>query len=200
MVVGLTGGAATGKSLVSEELKRLGAAVVDADLIAREVLSKGTPAYKDTIGSFGEGVKLADGSIDRKALGEIVFSSPEKLALLESITHPRIREIIRTRVEELKEKRKGSLIVVDAALLIEKGLYKEMDAVIVVYADRPTQIARLKKRNGLSEREAALRISAQVPVEEKLKYADYVIDNSGAPAETLKAVGELYSALVRGRC
>lgn len=199
MVVGLTGGAATGKSLVSGELKRLGAAVVDADLIAREVLGKGTPAYKDTIRAFGDGVLLADGSIDRKALGAIVFSSPERLALLESITHPRIREIIRARVEELKGKGKAPLIVVDAALLIEKGLYKEMDAVIVVHADRQTQIARLKKRDGLSDEDAELIISAQAPTHEKLKYADYVIDNSGSPADTLKAVRELYSVLVHGK-
>ena len=197
MVVGLTGGAATGKSLVSGELKRLGASVVDADLIAREVLKKGTPAYEDTIRAFGEGILLADGSIDRKALGGMVFSSPEKLALLESITHPRIREIIRARVEELKGK--APLIVVDAALLIEKGLYKEMDAVIVVRAGRAAQVARLKKRNGLSDEDAESIISAQAPAREKLKYADYVIDNSGAPADTLKAVRELYSVLVHGK-
>lgn len=196
MVVGLTGGAATGKSLVSGELKRLGAAVVDADLIAREVLKKGTPAYRDTVRAFGDVVKLADGSIDRKALGAIVFSSPEKLALLESITHPRIREIIRRRVEELKEKGGAALIVVDAALLIEKGLYKEMEAVIVVHADMAAQVSRLKKRDGLSDKDAIARISAQAPAEEKLKYADYVIDNSGAPADTLNSVREVYSALV----
>ena len=193
MVVGLTGGAASGKSLVSAELKRLGASVVDADVIAREVLRPGEPAYEGVVGFFGRGILKEDGAIDRKALGHVVFSEPEKLKVLNGITHPEIRKRIRQEVEELREK--SPLVVVDAALLMESGLYKEMDAVVVVYADESAQMERMMKRDGLAEAEALARIRAQMPIEEKRARADFVIDNSADAAETIAQTRSLYGKL-----
>lgn len=197
MIVGLTGGIASGKSLVSEELKRLGARVIDADMISREVMMPGTPAYRDIKDAFGPEVIKGDGEIDRKRLGSIVFSDPAKLDRLNAITHPRIRERIKERVAGITREGIDHLIVIDAALLIEGGLYKEMSKVIVVYADEERQAQRLRRREGLSPVEAEKRIRAQMPLKEKLKYADYVIDNNGPAEETLKKAGELYRKLAR---
>lgn len=192
MIVGLTGGIATGKSLVSAEMKRLGARVIDADEIAREVVEPGRPAYDEIKAVFGEGLLNPDGTIDRKALAERVFSDKEALARLNEITHPRIRERIR---EEIARAGDGELVVVDVALLIEGPLKDEVDRVVVVYADEDKQIERLEKRNGTSREEALLRLASQMPAREKLKYADYIIDNNGAVEETLARVREVFREL-----
>lgn len=195
MIVGLTGGIASGKSLVAGELERLGARIVDADLIAREVVAPGMPAWRDIVAGFGESILLEDGSIDRKKLGATVFSDPAKLKRLNDITHPRIREKIRERVAEMEREDSNPLIVVDAALLIEGGLYKEMSKVIVVYADEEKQTHRLRKRDGVGLGEAKKRIDAQMPLKEKREYADYVIDNNGTVNETIESVRKLYGKL-----
>ncbi|MFQ5736388.1 MAG: dephospho-CoA kinase [Thermodesulfobacteriota bacterium] len=199
MVVGLTGGIASGKSLVSKELERLGAHVIDADLIAREVVRPGTPALVEIEEEFGPSVIKADGTLDRKALAQIVFSDPEKLKILNRITHPRIIERQRRMIEEIKE---GSgqddpLIVVDAAILIEAGEFKRMDRVVVVYADEEQQVERQVARNGITREQAKARVRAQMPLKEKLKYADYRIDNTGGIEETLRLAEELYEKLRR---
>ncbi len=198
MIVGLTGGVASGKSLVSGELKRLGAHIIDADRISREILHAGSPAYLEITGAFGEGVLNADGTIDRKALARIVFADRGKLALLNRITHPPIIEEIRARIKALIERFADPLIVVDAALLIEAGLNKEMSKVIVVYADEEKQIKRMIERDHLSVEEAMARINAQMPLARKIKYADYVIDNNGSVEDTRRFVRELYVKLDRG--
>ena len=177
MLIGLTGGIASGKSLVAEELKKLGAYLIDADEIAREVVKIGLPAYKDIVKEFGEGILNPDKTINRKALGKVVFSNPEIRKRLEQITHPRIRKKIEAEISAIKAKNPKAVIVVDAALLIEGGLYKKMDKVIVVYADEETQIKRLTERDGLTIKEAQNRISSQMPLKEKRKHADFVIEN-----------------------
>jgi dephospho-CoA kinase len=198
MVVGLTGGVATGKSLVAEELKRLGAELIDADAVSREITVKGSPAYDDILKEFGPGIMAADGSIDRKALGRIVFRDPEKLARLNALTHPRIIERIKREIESLKKKPGNPIIVINAALLIEVGHYKEMDRVVVVSAPEDLQVERLALRDGL-DRDSALRIiKAQMPIEKKAALADYVIENSGTVAEAIERTGELYERL-KGR-
>lgn len=199
MVVGLTGGVATGKSLVSSELKRLGAHIVDADAIARDIVKPGKPAYEEIIKEFGNGVLTLEGAIDRKALGELVFSDPEKLTKLNRITHPRIRAEIAGEVERIEKQFGDALIIVDVALLIEFGLYKKMSKVVLVTADDDKQFERLKKRNCLADNEAKARIAAQMPLKEKERYADYIIDNNGPVEETLKAVKELYETLEKDR-
>ncbi|MBE7414670.1 MAG: dephospho-CoA kinase [Deltaproteobacteria bacterium] len=200
MIVGLTGGIATGKSLVSAEFKRLGARVIDADEIAREVVEPGKPAYGEIVAEFGSPVLNPDGTIDRKALAERVFSDKEALAKLNGITHPRIRARIR---EEIARAGKDELVVIDVPLLLEGPLKDAVDRIIVVYADEEKQLERLAKRNGTSREEALRRLASQMPVTEKLKYADYVIDNNGAIEETLSRArelfGELASALKTGK-
>lgn len=177
MLIGLTGGIASGKSLAAKELKRLGVYLIDADEIAREVVKPGLPAYKDIIQEFGEGILHPNQTINRKVLGSIVFSNPELRTRLEQITHPRIREKIDAEIAAIKAKNPKTVIVVDAALLIEAGLNKKMDKVVVVYADEKTQIKRLIKRSGFTMAEAKKRIASQMPLLEKIKYADFVIEN-----------------------
>lgn len=194
MVAGLTGSIASGKSLVSAELKRLGARVVDADLIAREVVEPGSPALKEIEEEFGPSVIKAGGGLDRAALAAIVFSDPEKLKILNHITHPRIIARQREMVDEIKKSSGDPLIIVDAAVLIESGEHKNMDAVIVVYSGEEKLIERLCAR-GLTRREALARVGAQMGLKEKLEYADYVIDNNGTVEETLRQARELYGRL-----
>lgn len=198
MIIGLTGGIASGKSLVSGELKKLGAHIIDADIIAREIVKPGSPAYDDIVREFGAGILNEDSSIDRKALGKIVFADKEKLHKLNRITHPRIIEKINEKIKELNDNHKDPVIIVDIALLIEVGLHKDMAKVMVVYSDEKTQIERLKKRDNLSEQEAQQRLKAQMPMAEKLGYADYVINNTGTVEQTKEHVKQLYPELKKG--
>ena len=187
MLIGLTGGIASGKSLVAGELKRLGAYLIDADEIAREVVKTGLPAYNEIVKEFGEKILNPDKTINRKELGRIVFSNPELRKRLEQITHPRIRKKIEAEISAIKAKNPKAVIVVDAALLIEGGLYKKMDKVIVVCADEKTQIKRLTERDGLAIEDAKNRIASQMPLKEKRRYADFVIENvEGKSREEVK--------------
>lgn len=195
MVVGLTGGLGTGKSLVAKEFKRLGAHIVDADGIAREVTRPGTPAYAGIKKEFGPGFIAPDGAIDRKALATLVFSDPERLKRLNEITHPAIIREIEARVEAIKKDHPGGIIVVDAPLLIEVGLEKKMDRVVVVYADEKTQLKRIMERDGLEREEAQRRMGAQMPVKKKVEFADFVIDGNGSVEETVGSVKGVYERL-----
>lgn len=194
-VIGITGGPASGKSLVAREFKRLGADVIDADRVAREVLAPGKEAYKEVVRAFGSGVLRPDGTIDRKALAKIVFSDPERLALLNSITHPPIIEIIKKRISVMRRSEAKGPVVVDAPLLFETGLDTEMDAVIVVRADMEEMVRRIMARDGLSRSEALSRIGAQMPVDEKARRADYVIDSSKDPDRTRAEARRLYEVI-----
>jgi dephospho-CoA kinase len=187
MLIGLTGGIASGKSLAAKELKRLGAHLIDADEIAREAARPGLPAYHDVIKEFGEEILNRDKTINRKILGKIVFANPKLRKKLEQITHPRILDEIDKRILVIQDKDPKTIIIIDAALLIEVGLHKKMDKVIVVYADEKTQIERLMKRDGLTRDEAGNRISAQMPLTEKVKFADFVVKNvEGKEKEEVK--------------
>lgn len=194
MIVGLTGGIATGKSIVAGELKRLGAHIIDADKIAREIVEPGKPAYNDIVKEFGPGMLQPDGTLDRKALGKTVFSDHAALEKLNSITHPRIRERIREEAARLSAESDG-LIVLDIALLIEMGVRYEVEKIIVVYAEAEQQIQRLMKRDSLTHGEALKRLSCQMDIKEKLKYADYVIDNSGQLDKTIEQTRALFREL-----
>ncbi len=195
MLIGLTGGVASGKSLVAGELKRLGAHVIDADDIAREITAQGRPAYHAIVKEFGAGALFKDGAINRGALGDIVFSDQDKLKRLNEITHPVIREAIEERIRDIEAGHENPLIIIDAALLIETGLYKKVSKVIVVYAEEDKQTERIMKRNNLTEAQAKKRIAAQMPLKEKLKFADYIIYNNSGPAAALSATREIYGKL-----
>ena len=194
MIVGLTGGIATGKSLVAGELKRGGAAVNNADRSSREIVEPGKPAYNDIVKEFGPGIIQPDGTVDRKALGNIVFCDPVALDRLNSITHPRIRERIREEAGRLSADG-DAIVVLDIALLIEMGVRYEVEKIIVVYCDDEQQVQRLMERDNLTRVEAQKRLSCQMDIKEKLKYADYVIDNSGTMDKTIEQARALYGEL-----
>jgi dephospho-CoA kinase len=195
MIVGLTGGVASGKNLVAGELKRLGAFIVDADGFARRAVERGKPAYKAIVREFGKDIVLRNKRIDRKKLGSIVFSDKRKLKKLNAITHPPIIREIRKTLKKLKRENPASLIVLNAPLLIEAGLDREMDSTIVVYAAGAQQTERVMKRDGLTEKQALQRVRAQMPLKKKLRYADFVVDNTGSRAGALRETRRIYSIL-----
>lgn len=178
ILVGLTGGIATGKSTVAGIFKRYGATVIDADALAREVVEPGKPAWREIVETFGKTVINPDRTLNRQALGTTVFGHPGRLRQLEQIIHPRVaREQIRlTKQAALNDPR--AIVIYDVPLLFEAGIDKRVGATIVVTADRETQIARLKERNGLSRTEALRRIKSQMPLAEKRRRADYVLDGT----------------------
>jgi dephospho-CoA kinase len=196
LLVGLTGGIATGKSTVDALLRELGCEIIDADVLAREVVEPGEPALEEIVAEFGRGVLEASGRLDRKALGAIVFADPERRRKLEAFTHPRIRERFQRQLEALAARGFRGLVFFDAAVLIESGNYRNMDKLVVVVVDEATQIARLMARDGIDRDEALRKIRSQMPLAEKVKLADHVIDNSGDPATTAARVREVYRALL----
>jgi dephospho-CoA kinase len=196
LLVGLTGGIATGKSTVDVMLRELGAVIIDADVLAREVVEPGEPALAEIAAEFGPGVLGPDGRLDRKALGAIVFAEPERRRTLEAMTHPRMRERLLRRIDELTAEHFHGLVFYDAAVLIESGSHLMMDRLVVVITDEPTQIARLMARDGIDRDEALRKIRSQIPLAEKAKLADYVIDNSGDPITTEAEVRRVYRALL----
>ena len=196
LLVGLTGGIATGKSTVSALLRQLGCEIIDADLLAREVVEPGRPALAQIAAEFGRDVLTAGGALDRKKLGVIVFANPERRLRLEAITHPAIRDRFQARLDELAKKGFTGLVVFDAAVMIESGNYKNMDRLIVVVTDDGTQMARLHGRDGTDDAENRRKIASQMPLAEKAKLADYVIDNSGTCEATAAQVRRVYAALM----
>lgn len=195
LLVGLTGGIATGKSTVSAMFRALGCVVIDADLLAREVVEPGQPALADIVRDFGPGVLQADGRLDRQALGAVVFGDAARRQRLEAITHPRIRERFARRLETLAAERFDGIVIFDAAVIVESGNWKAMDRLVVVVADEATQIARLQARDGIGREEALRRIQSQMPLSEKAKLAHHVIDNSGDRAATEAQVRQVHAAL-----
>ena len=195
LLAGLTGGIATGKSTVSAMFAHLGARVIDADLLAREVVMPGQAAHAQIISEFGPGVLQEDGHLDRKRLAAIVFAEPERRRRLEAITHPAIRARQVRILAAYEEAEFAGLVLWDAALLIESGGATPMDRLVVVWTDEATQLGRLMARDGISEEEARARIRSQMPVAEKAKLAHHVIDNSGCRADTGRQVGQAYREL-----
>jgi dephospho-CoA kinase len=194
-LIGLTGGIATGKSTVAEILEDLGAAVVDADALAHEVTARGSEAVAAIARDLGRDFVLADGSLDRPRLAERVFADQDLRARLNAIVHPRVRRLIWERVRDLAS-RGAQVVVIDVPLLLESRERYEVDAIWLVYAPEQVQIARLMARNGLSRAQAELRIRAQMPIEEKRRLADVVIDNTHDRAALRRQVEALYRELV----
>jgi dephospho-CoA kinase len=194
LLVGLTGGIASGKSTVSAMLAEQGAEVIDADHIARQVVMPGTPAWCKIRDHFGPRVLHPDGQIDRQALADIFFADKTKLALLNEITHPAIFARIADRLEEHHDQ--DVVVVLDAALLIEAGLSDGVDVVIVVHSPQEIQLERLAAK-GMGERDASDRIAAQLAPEKRLARADIVIDNSGSLEKLGRRVDEVWQELQR---
>ncbi|TYR82186.1 dephospho-CoA kinase [Priestia megaterium] len=183
VVIGLTGGIASGKSTVSNMLKKLGIPVIDADQIAREVVQKGKSAYTEIVKTFGDQILQKDLEIDRAALGTVVFHNEEERKKLNSIVHPAVRrEMVKQKEEQIKAG--YDVVVLDIPLLFESQLSYLVDKVIVVYVDETTQLQRLQKRNELLKEEANARIQSQLPLIEKVPLADAVINNNGTVEET----------------
>lgn len=195
LLLGLTGGIASGKSTVSQLLVKYGALLVDADQVARDVVEPGQPALAQIASQFGQAVLNEDGSLNRSALGAIVFSDKEKRAALESITHPAIRSQMKATFETYEREQPDALVIADIPLLYETKQVHLYEGIIVVYVPRVLQVERLMKRNGLTEQEAISRIQIQMDIEEKRKLADYVIDNSGGLEQTEQQIVELLQRL-----
>ncbi|MGG1518557.1 dephospho-CoA kinase [Paenibacillus oryzisoli] len=188
MNIGLTGGIACGKSTVSGMLVSRGALLVDADQIARDVVQPGSPVLEQVAAHFGQAVLNPDGSLHRKKLGELIFGSEEQRKALESILHPPIRAAMRSQMADYEREHPDKLVVVDVPLLFESGLASMFEATLVVYVPREVQLKRLIARDGLTEDQAALRLEAQMGIEEKRSLADFVIDNSGTLEQTTQQV------------
>jgi dephospho-CoA kinase len=180
--VGLTGGIASGKSTVARVFRELGAHVIDADRIARDVVPPGSPALARIARAFGAQMLKPDGSLDRAALGEVVFADTGKRRVLEGILHPLILEEIDRRVEALEKSDPQGVVVVEAALILELGRQGEFDAIVVVWAEEEQQRRRLMARDALSAEEASRRLDAQMPLAEKRRRAQFVVDNSADQA------------------
>lgn len=197
-VIGLTGGMASGKSLVAAIFKELGADVIDADRVARAVVEPGTPAYEKILEAFGPTMLRPGGGLDRRRLGDLIFRDPEARAKLNAITHTYIRSEIQTEVARRRASGgSGVVVIVDVPLLLDKApkTAYDFDAVIVVFADPDVQLSRLMEREKLSRPQAISRIMSQRPLAEKIPEADWVIDNSGTPQETRRQVEALWERL-----
>lgn len=194
MNIGLTGGIACGKSTVSAMLVRRGAILIDADLLAREVVEPGTPALAEVARVFGQAVLKEDGSLNRQELGRLIFGDEDKRKQLEGILHPPIRKLMKERMEEHEKAAPDKLVVVDVPLLYESGLEEYFQEVLVVYVSPEAQLTRLMERNKLSREEAELRLQAQMPIEWKKEWADYVVDNSGSLDETEEQVARFWKS------
>ncbi len=195
ILVGLTGGVATGKSTVARMFARSGAVVIDADELARSVVKPHKPAWRQIVKTFGRTVLNADGTLNRHVLGAIVFRHPAKRRALERIVHPRVGREQAKLTKQAVRKDPRAVIIYDVPLLFEAGLDKKVDQVIVVTADRETQISRLKKRNGLSRAQAIRRIRSQMPLHKKARRANAVLDGTSPRASLAKEVRTLYRAL-----
>jgi dephospho-CoA kinase len=194
-VVGLTGGIGTGKSLVSGLLEKRGASVVNADLLGHEIYRRDTDGWRAVVDAFGEGVLSADGEVDRRKLGSVVFSDRNKLAKLNEITHPRIYRLAEERIAELAEAG-ADAVVLEAALLIEAGWTGLVTEVWVTVSPEERVIERLQARNGMTAEQAKARIAAQMPQAERTRHADVVIDNSGDLADLDAKVEQLWNSRV----
>jgi dephospho-CoA kinase len=191
--VGLTGGVAAGKSTVSGILRQLGAVVIDADALAREVIEPGTPGLAAVVGEFGPEILTDDGHLDRGRLGALVFADPERRAALEAIVHP----LVRARAVELEQAAPpGAIVVHDIPLLVETGQAGDFDAVVVVDVPEELQVARAVRERGWSEDEARARVVAQGSRSDRLAVATYVVDNTGTLEDLRHRVTEVFEELV----
>lgn len=192
MNIGLTGGIATGKSTVSQMLVERGAALIDADVVARMIMEPGHPVLEAVTERFGSSMLLPDGRLDRKRLGGIVFSDPMERKALEDITHPAIRLEMKAELDRLEKQDPHRLVVADIPLLFESRLEELYEKIMVVYVPRAIQLERLMNRDSLTREQAELRLMAQMDIEQKRKRADILIDNSQGREETERQVDEFW--------
>lgn len=190
LVIGLTGGIASGKSTISSILKAVGWPVIDADLIARQIVMPGSKGLEQIVNRFGPQMLNSDGTLDRKKLGKTVFDDPKKLSDLDKIEHPLIQEAIDSQLDEFK-KQHLPVVVLDVPLLFETGMDEECDLTVLAVVDQATQLKRLMKRDQISKMDAVKKISSQMSLKEKMQRADVIIDNNGTLEQTRSKVAEL---------
>ncbi len=195
--VALTGGIACGKSVVVRILQDKGCYVHSADQAAHDLMSPGAPAWKKITARFGPEILGPDGAVDRGRLGRIVFSDPEALLFLNRLLHPLVLAEMKRLASRLEREGRTQIFISEAALTVEAGFASLFDKVVVVHCPAQIQLARLMMRDGISAAEARKKIGAQMPVEEKLKHADYAVDASGSLQETIDQTERLFAALVR---
>jgi dephospho-CoA kinase len=196
VIAGLTGGIASGKSTVSAFLEDAGAVVVDADKIARDVVQKDQPVWREIVGVFGRSILLPDGEINRILLGDIIFNDPAKKQALNQIVHPGVFSEIATRLAEIETNQPSAVVILDVPLLIESGMDCGLSDIIVVYVPESVQIQRLMTRDGVTQSQALARIRSQMPIEEKKKRATIVIDNCGSLENTRNISLRIYQKLL----
>ena len=195
LVVGLTGGIASGKSTVSDMLEELGAPLIDFDLIARQVVEPGTHGLEVIVNYFGKQILAEDGTLDRKKLSKIVFQDFKKRKKLESFTHPPIYEEFFKQIDEIAKKNPDAVIQVSIPLLIEQSMQYAFDNLIVVYVSQKTQVERLAQRDGIGIKEAANILKSQLPIDEKIGFANFIINNENTIEETKKQVNRVWRKL-----
>jgi len=195
VIVGLTGGVASGKTTVAKLFQDEGVYLIDADQIARELVQPHKPAWNELRRVFGKEILNKNGTIHRKKLAAKVFSNPQQRDLINQILHPRIKEETARRLKEIGRKNPEAIVVIDAALLVETGDYREMDKLIVITSTETQQIERLRKRNKMGPEEAQKILSSQMSLEEKLNVADFVIRNEGSLEETKRRAKEVFQEL-----
>jgi dephospho-CoA kinase len=193
--VGLTGGLASGKSFVGHALAELGCYIIEADKLGHEVMLPGAEAYDAVVQEFGDGILKPDGLIDRRKLSALVWDHPERLKKLNSFIHPPVRAREERRMAEIAQADPHAIAVVEAAILVETGSYRTFDKLIVVTCTEEQQMERALKRGSYSKDEILARLSRQLPLEEKVRVADYVIDTSGSKESTLQQVQMVYELL-----
>jgi dephospho-CoA kinase len=193
--VGLTGGISTGKSNVGHMLAELGCHVTDSDAISHRLFEHGHPVHKAVIKAFGSRILSPDGSINRKILAEIVFGDPLERQKLNALVHPAIIEAQKAWLEEIQARDPQGIAIVEAALMIEVGTYRNYDKLIVVFCSPEEQLRRLQERSGLTSEQARARVQSQMPIEEKIKYADYLVNTTGTIEETWQQVELIHSSL-----
>jgi dephospho-CoA kinase len=197
LTVGLTGGLASGKSHVGLLLEEMGCKLIQADVLGHEVLLPDGAAYAAVVRAFGSGILKPDGEIDRRSLALEVFANPERLRLLNSLVHPEVHNLTAQLIAEYEANDPDAIVVVEAAIHVETGGYKRFDKLIVVVCTVEQQIERAMKRDGSTRAQVLARLASQMPLEEKVKYADFVIDTSGSKEETLRQTDEVFEELRR---
>jgi len=196
LVSALTGGIATGKSVVAHVLKDLGCYIHEADKEAHKLIAPNTPGWKKIVSRYGHKILDEDNNIDRRRLGKLVFSNKGELHFLNKLIHPQVLENLFKTIKKIQQKEKYKLFISEAAIVIESGFAKYFEKIIVVHCESEIQIRRLIKRNKITKQEALERINSQMPAQEQLKYADYIIDTSGTLQETLEQSERLYRNLL----
>ena len=199
ITIGLTGGIASGKSLVAQVLRRLGCEVIDTDAIARDVVVPGTEGWQAVVTEFGPQILAADGTIDRAKLASIIFADVGRREILNSLLHPLIIRAVGEQIAAIQARAPDAVVVVDVPLLIECNMQNDFDEVMVVWAPRETQIARLMARDGLREEDARERIASQLPLDQKRECATFVVENDADREKTAEQVEKFFMHLPRDR-